>query len=1426
MLAYRNTEDWTKITWTPDLAKFGMTEFDDDIVALFTRRAYDMAGCTHHSVKVYLNGKRIATNNFSNYVDLFLGPKIGGSPRVLEKVSDRWEVAIAPSDDGFQQFSFVNSIATTKGGTHVNHVADQVVEKVLEFMKKKHKGMEKSLKPAHVKAHMKVFVNCLIENPAFDSQTKEYMTLKPSAFGSKCSFSDKFFKDVLNCGVLESILTFAQNKQNKDLKKTDGAKKARLTGIQKLDDANEAGGKNGYKCTLIITEGDSAKALAVSGLSVIGRDYYGVFPLRGKLLNVRDANHSTIMNNKEISELKQILGLQQGKDYTDESQRKSLRYGHLMVMTDQDHDGSHIKGLIINFLHCYWPNLLKKTDFLREFVTPIVKASKGKQAIPFFTLREYNEWREGLGGAANSWNVKYYKGLGTSTSIEAKQYFSDLPQHELTFTWGSDQDGALIEKAFAKSMADARKDWLRSYDPNVYVDHSASTLSYGTFIDNELIHFSNADNVRSIPSFVDGLKPGQRKILFACFKRGKGMIKNEIKVAQLSGYVAEHSAYHHGETSLAGTIVGMAQTFVGSNNIALLHPAGQFGTRLLGGKDAASPRYIFTKLPTLTRLIFHPDDDALLDYLEDDGQAIEPKFYMPVLPMVLINGADGIGTGWSTSVPNYNPRDVVDNLKRMMEGGEPEPMAPWYRGFTGTIVPADAKNSTFTTFGTVGKLDSTTLHISELPIRKWTQDYKDSVLEPLLSGAEGKASEKGEGNGKATSDPLLTDIREHHTDTTVSFSIKMKDAELLGELETKGLLHKQLKLSSSISTSNMTLFDEHARIVKHETPEDILSSFYTLRLSYYEKRKMKLSESLTEQWSKLDNRMRFVLAVVSGELKISNVKKAVLVETLKKQGYATFEPPSKKKAQNEAADDDEEDDAVDVGAAEAGANTKAAAQAAARGYDYLLGMPLWSLTMEKVEQLRAELAAKEAELQTLLATSTKQLWTKDLDAFLAGYEQWEAELAAAEAGAPKPKAGGKGGKAPAKKAYAKKKAYASSDEDDDDDDFSEEDSDSDYDEKKKKKKAPAKKAKEAAPMPPPSAAAVQVIAAPSVPLAAGPKRKAPSNAGSRPGSSLASEGSSRPASRAGSEPPATLAEVSDEDEGGMSLAQRMLAKVNKGGVAASPKPVAKRVCDKESPVGAIGALAALLGGGAMAAAKKPAILDESMDDASDAEEEEKPPPKSKAAPAKKAPPAKKAAPAKKAKKDESDDDFSDDDDASEPEVMPAARPSARGPGRAAAQKAVAKYADLSDEDDEASDMEEEEEEEKPKAKPPPKAKAAPKAAPAAKKAPPKKKAPASDDDDDGASDFEPEEKPKKAPPKPKAAPAKKAPPAKKAAPAKKAKKDESDDDFSDDDDASEPEVMPAARPSARGPGRAAAQKAVAKYADLSDEDDDDMSDSD
>ena len=1368
------TEGWTRITWSPDLSKFGMESLDDDICALFTRRAYDMAGCTHHSVKVYLNGKRIATNNFSNYVDLFLGPKLGGLPRTFEKVTDRWEVAIAPSDDGFQQVSFVNSIATTKGGTHIGHVADQVVERVLEHLKKKHKGMEKVLKPNHVKSHMKIFVNCLIENPAFDSQTKEYHTLKPSAFGSKCTFSDKFYKDVLNCGVLESVLSFAQSKQSKDLKKTDGTKKTRLTGIPKLDDANEAGGKSGYKCTLIITEGDSAKALAVSGLSVIGRDYYGVFPLRGKLLNVRDANHSTIMANKEISELKQILGLQQGKNYDDLAARKALRYGHLMIMTDQDHDGSHIKGLIINFLHCYWPGLLKSGDFLREFVTPIVKVTRNRSSMPFFTLKEYNDWRDNVGGAASSYSIKYYKGLGTSTSVEAKQYFSDLPQHELTFEWTGEGNTALIERAFAKSQADQRKEWLRGYDPNVFVDHSSDTISYADFIDKELIHFSNADNVRSIPSMVDGLKPGQRKILFSCFKRGKSIIKNEIKVAQLAGYVSEHSAYHHGETSLAGTIVGMAQTFVGSNNIALLYPAGQFGTRLLGGKDAASPRYIFTKLPTLTRLIFHPDDDGLLEYLEDDGQSIEPKFYVPVLPLVLINGADGIGTGWSSNVPNYNPRDVVSNLKKLMEGEAIEAMTPWYRGFNGTIVPADVKNTSFTTFGTVAKLDDSTVHISELPIRKWTQDYKDAVLEPMLTGAP--AGDKD--GAKSAGAPMVDDVREHHTDTTVSFSVRFSGgAAVLGELESKGTLHKTLKLSSSISTTNMTLFDERGRIVRHESPEAILRDFYAIRLEFYEKRKLHLCEVLTKEWTKLDNRVRFILAVVDGKLKISNVKKDILVATLHKEGYATFEPAAKKKRADDDDDKDDDDDAVDVDAKPAGGKAGAPT---AKGYDYLLGMALWSLTLEKVTQLQGELQAKDAELQALLAKTPKQLWSTDLDAFMVGYEQWEVELAAAEAGAPKAK--GKG-KAPAKK--APKKKAGSDDDDDDDDDFMDDGSDDDWDAKKKKKAPPKGKAaasKAAAPPPPPNTANAVPIAVPMVAL----KRKAPAKESEAdtaseadsvaPAVPLAAKAKAGKA-KAPAVPTVKEDEESDDDAPGLSLMERLAART-KAGVASSTleelagpspaaRPAVKRMCDKASPIA-----------GALKAAK----------------------------PAKAA--AKKA-PAKKKVESSDDDDYDEDDEDEAAAPAPSARAAAR-PGRAAAQK---KYVDS--DDDDGDESEEESEEESPPPKPKAKAPAARK--PAAKAPPPPM---AEEESDDDFAFEEPKAKPApkaKAPTKPKAAAAK--PAAKKAPPKKKAAS--SDDDY-DEDDEEAAAPAPSARAAAR-PGRAAAQK---KYVQSDDESMDDASDDD
>uniref|UniRef100_A0A8I5ND77 DNA topoisomerase 2 n=1 Tax=Papio anubis TaxID=9555 RepID=A0A8I5ND77_PAPAN len=677
-------EDYTCITFQPDLSKFKMEKLDKDIVALMTRRAYDLAGSCK-GVKVMFNGKKLPVNGFRSYVDLYVKDKLdetGVALKVIhELANERWDVCLTLSEKGFQQISFVNSIATTKGGRHVDYVVDQVVGKLIEVVKKKNKAGV-SVKPFQVKNHIWVFINCLIENPTFDSQTKENMTLQPKSFGSKCQLSEKFFKAASNCGIVESILNWVKFKAQTQLnKKCSSVKYSKIKGIPKLDDANDAGGKHSLECTLILTEGDSAKSLAVSGLGVIGRDRYGVFPLRGKILNVREASHKQIMENAEINNIIKIVGLQYKKSYDDAESLKTLRYGKIMIMTDQDQDGSHIKGLLINFIHHNWPSLLKH-GFLEEFITPIVKASKNKQELSFYSIPEFDEWKKHIENQ-KAWKIKYYKGLGTSTAKEAKEYFADMERHRILFRYAGPEDDAAITLAFSKKKIDDRKEWLTNFMedrrqrrlhglPEQFLYGTATKhLTYNDFINKELILFSNSDNERSIPSLVDGFKPGQRKVLFTCFKRND---KREVKVAQLAGSVAEMSAYHHGEQALMMTIVNLAQNFVGSNNINLLQPIGQFGTRLHGGKDAASPRYIFTMLSSLARLLFPAVDDNLLKFLYDDNQRVEPEWYIPIIPMVLINGAEGIGTGWACKLPNYDAREIVNNVRRMLDGLDPHPM--------------------------------------------------------------------------------------------------------------------------------------------------------------------------------------------------------------------------------------------------------------------------------------------------------------------------------------------------------------------------------------------------------------------------------------------------------------------------------------------------------------------------------------------------------------------------------------------------------------------------------------------------------------------------------------------------------------------------------------------------------------------------------
>ena len=538
-------EDFTRITFHPDLSKFGMKELDKDIVALMSRRAYDIAGSSK-GVKVFLNGKRLPIKGFKEYVDQYLKGKEDeeGNPLkcAYEATNPRWEIAVAMSERGFQQVSFVNSIATTKGGRHVDHVTDLVVAKLAEVIKKKNKAGV-NIKPFQLKNHLWVFVNCLIENPAFDSQTKESLNTQVKSFGSKCTPTDKFYTAALKTGVVESVMNWVKFKADTLMaNKCSKTKRDKITGIPKLEDANEAGKKHSMECTLILTEGDSAKSLVVAGFGVIGRDKYGVFPLKGKMLNVREATSKQISENAEICNILKIMGLQYRKKYESMDDLKTLRYGKLMIMTDQDQDGSHIKGLLINFIHHNWPSLLK-LPFLEEFITPIVKVTKGSTIHSFYSLPEFDEWKRSTPNWS-SWDVKYYKGLGTSTSAEAKEYFSDLHRHRIKFKYDGPEDDKAINLAFSKKMIDARKEWLTGSMESrkmrrelglseVYLyGKDTKTVTYQDFVNKELVLFSNLDNERSIPSMMDGLKPGQRKVLFTCFKRND---RKEVKVAQLAG---------------------------------------------------------------------------------------------------------------------------------------------------------------------------------------------------------------------------------------------------------------------------------------------------------------------------------------------------------------------------------------------------------------------------------------------------------------------------------------------------------------------------------------------------------------------------------------------------------------------------------------------------------------------------------------------------------------------------------------------------------------------------------------------------------------------------------------------------------------------------------------------------------------------------
>ena len=1024
-------EDFTCITFEPDLPRFGMTELDDDIVALFEKRVFDMAGVTPKTVSVYLNGKKLKVKNFEDYIRMYLEASKEEDemdpPIVYESPHERWEVGMSLSESQFQQVSFVNAISTTKGGKHVDYCVDKIIKVIMEKIAKKDKNL--NIKPQHIKQHLWIFVNCLIENPVFSSQTKETLTSKKEDFGSEFEFSDTFLKNVIKTNIVERCLRYAKTREEeKNLRKLNsGTKKtARLIGIEKLDDANWAGTKNSSKCTLILTEGDSAKSLAMAGIEVVGRDAFGCFPLRGKLLNVRECSTHKILKNQEIQYLMKILGIKIGETYTDV---KNLRYGSILIMTDQDVDGSHIKGLIINFIHTFWPSLIKLNGFMRQFITPILKASKGKEVKSFYTIPEYEKWVKSLHNNTKGWKIKYYKGLGTSSNKEAQEYFANIQRHRIDFEYKDERDDESIDMAFNKKKAEERKNWLMNFDPNTPpLNLDVSKISYNKFINRELILFSMYDNQRSIPSVCDGLKPSERKILYGCFKKN---LREEIKVAQLVGYISEHTAYKHGEQSLAGTIVAMAQNFVGSNNINLLMPNGQFGTRNKGGKDCASSRYIFTELNKVTRHLFNQNDSPLMDYIFEEGQKIEPNWYLPIIPMILVNGCEGIGTGWRSQLPCFNPHEIVRSLKSKLKGNGFTKLEPWYKGYQGEIKENPQNKGNYIVTGKYhwDEENPKKVIITEIPIKKWTEDYKYFLQELMgieiisRNNDESKGQKKkGKGNGRKKSQDnsedeekqkkkkkeiIVEDLRENHTYNRVCFEVTLLDEYAKKFKQDEELFIKTFNLQTTINIKNMVLFSPEGKLKKYNSIEEILETFYGLRLKYYHLRKDYMISVLKKEVATLSNKARFIKMVIEDELIIKRKKRAVLVNELYDLKFDTQTMLNEKKQKTkeeinrehelqnsgEKGENQNEENPSD-NEQENQSKDKIKPKVPIKEYDYLLNMNLWSLTHEKIEELLKQKELKEKELSVLEQTEVETLWDNDLDNLeeeLTKYENMEEE---------------------------------------------------------------------------------------------------------------------------------------------------------------------------------------------------------------------------------------------------------------------------------------------------------------------------------------------------------------------------------------------------------------------------------------------------
>lgn len=825
-----DNNNWIRVTFRPDIHVFNIANDEVAVGTYFWKRCIDIAGTIKQlNVKVFGNDLRPQT--FSEYVDGWypqfpLEKRSNAPKRVHENATvkgQNWDVSIGWSNGDFQHVSFVNGFPTPKGGTHV-----EAVKRTLAFYAeevKRTKNLDFDLQ------NLCVFINSTIEKPNFTSENDCLLTEFGPSFILEFSydFIDKF------ANILTGLGPIALNKS-----------------VTHLTDATEAGGEHAHKCCLILTKGTSATNFTLAGYEALGRKFYGVLSIRGKLTNAkRDVEKSGIFKNQDVTRIMSSLGLEKDVCY---NSAKKLRYGRLMLMMDQDHDGSHIKGLVINLLHTFWPSLLK-IDFLSQFVTPVTKVKDNTAGTyhEFHSIPEYNIWAEKrqkeLG--FRNWTVRYYKGLASHDTEDAPEYLSN-ENNVKTFAYTGPQDFNAITLAFSADRVHDRRQWIMSCQEGTYLDMTQKSITYSDFFNKEFILFSVEDNRRSIPSMVDGFKPSQRKALFTALK------KNDMEpkmVDTFAGEVCKETEYHHGPDSMNETIMGMSQNYVGTNNINLFVPKGIFGSRRERGPKPDA-RYLAILPSPMTRFIFLEADDHLLSGRVEGGKEVQPEWLLPIIPMALVNGCDGIGTGWSTNITKFDPRVIIAKLDEILTGQAPllPPLLPWFRRFEGPINILAGSETRYNVSAVATTLGRGKVQITHLPPHIKFNSFKANLDQ--LVNKEIKCYD------------------ELHLGDDIKFLVEFTE-EMFQKAESTGFT-KFLNLDSSIGTENMHLIDEKGIITKYSSPDEILRSFADFRLPFYEKRKVMLSKQLPENIQKLQEMKRYIEEAKQDKFTIRSLKSQLI----------------------------------------------------------------------------------------------------------------------------------------------------------------------------------------------------------------------------------------------------------------------------------------------------------------------------------------------------------------------------------------------------------------------------------------------------------------------------------------------------------------------------------------------------------------------